>query len=149
MPSDCCILAMVYQQLLTFQPPPHIRFQRTVLVCAFPGQERGAAFLSVALLRTGLESLVIGSPTLVSMDTLILLPMDSLNKVLNCTLTQVPHLEASNKACISNSPPSVDPLPQQGQKKKIKKNTRASIHIASLNMRGRGSGQDDKWNNIN
>ena len=99
MPSDCCILAMVYQQLLTFQPPPHIRFQRTVLVRAFPGQERGAAFLSVSLLRTGLESLVIGSPTLVSMDTLILLPMGSLNKVLNRTLTQVPHLEASNKAC--------------------------------------------------
>jgi exonuclease III len=43
----------------------------------------------------------------------------------------------------------VDPPPQQGQKKKIKKNTRASIHIASLNMRGRGSGQNDKWNNIN
>jgi hypothetical protein len=60
---------------------------------------------------------------------------------------------------IQSLPPQAsDPQPEpEGQnrnkgKKKIKKNTRASLKIASLNMRGHGpSGKDpeNKWNHIN
>jgi len=47
-----------------------------------------------------------------------------------------------------------NPLPQlsnsrKRKNKKIKKNTRASLKIASLNMRGRGSTGENKWNDIN
>jgi ribonuclease HI/exonuclease III len=42
--------------------------------------------------------------------------------------------------------PEKEPPKQMPSKKKINKNTRASLKIASLNMRGRGT---DKWNHIN
>jgi exonuclease III len=54
----------------------------------------------------------------------------------------------------SDSQPPDPPRPRtDGQentsKKKIKKNTRAHLKVATLNMRGRGSGENDKWYHIN
>jgi exonuclease III len=63
----------------------------------------------------------------------------------NATLEDIPDPNHLQQTSSGNS----NSQPKKKKKKKIKKNTRAAMHIATLNMRGRGTGNNDKWNNIN
>ena len=74
--------------------------------------------------------------------------------------TVVPEMVPQEPPSVTPPPPSppqvhtnVTPLQpatgeNQQQKKKIRKNTRASLKVASLNIRGRGPVGDNKWNHI-
>ena len=83
-------------------------------------------------------------------------------------ISLAPSPQAVVPEVVPQEPPSVTTLPpfppqvqtnvtpsqpvtgeKQQQNKKIKKNTRASLKVASLNIRGRGPVGDDKWNHIN
>jgi exonuclease III len=73
------------------------------------------------------------------------------NSGLNPAISPIPDTQQVRPG----TPPNKEgPLTQstnnsQKQKKKIKKNTRASLKVASLNIRGRGPMGDNKWNHIN
>jgi hypothetical protein len=60
------------------------------------------------------------------------------------------NVDAQQPTGIPHMPEQIGPQTRNYQKKgKKKKNTRASLKIASLNMRGRGPVGDNKWTHIN
>jgi hypothetical protein len=107
---------------------------------------------------TALKSLVVGTCLLVLQST-------------QPTAQPQPHQSAQPHMLSQNAGTDSVPNPQQNgpsipphdhnassqakagkktqQKKKIKKNTQASLKIASLNIRGRGPTGNNKWNHIN
>src|ERR1700691_435967 len=58
-------------------------------------------------------------------------------------------LSTPSQVHTNTAPPQQTTGQNQQQKKTIKKNTRASLKVASLNIRGRGPVGDNKWNHIN